>query len=91
MSIRARFLGFVDVIMRIPPLFLLDELLKLNVFFENSRQFENLENSDLNETLSSLSSQNQTDAFESSIDFYGISILFFKFLLFLFGEYNKLN
>lgn len=89
MSIRARFLGFVDVIMRIPPLFLLDELLKLNVFFENSRQFENLENSDLNETLSSLS-QNQTDAFESSIDFYGISILFFKFLLFLFGEY-KLN
>lgn len=86
MSLRARFLGFVDVIMRIPPLFLLDELLKLNVLFENSRQFENLENSDLNETSSLLSAQNQTDAFSSSIDFYGISILFFKFLLFLFGK-----
>lgn len=86
MSLRARFLGFVDVIMRIPPLFLLDELLKLNVLFENSRQFDNLENSDLNETSSLLSAQNQTDAFSSSIDFYGISILFLKFLLFLFGK-----
>lgn len=86
MSLRARFLGFVDVIMRIPPLFLLDELLKLNVLFENSRQFENIENSDLNETSSLLSAQNQTDAFSSSIDFYGISILFLKFLLFLFGK-----
>ena len=83
MSIRARFLGFVDVIMRIPPLFLLDELLKLNVLFENSRQLENFENSDLNETLSA---QNQTDAFTSSIDIYGISLLFFKCLLFLIGE-----
>ena len=83
MSIRARFLGFVDVIMRIPPLFLLDELLKLNVLFENSRQLKNFENSDLNETLSA---QNQTDAFTSSIDIYGISLLFFKCLLFLIGE-----
>lgn len=83
MSIRARFLGFVDVIMRIPPLFLLDELLKLNVLFANSIQLENFENSDLNETLSA---QNQTDAFTSSIDIYGISLLFFKCLLFLIGK-----
>lgn len=71
--------------MRIPPLFLLDELLKLNVFFEDPRQLENLENSNINETLAS-DIVNQTDVSNSSIELYAISILFSKFLLFLLGE-----
>jgi hypothetical protein len=84
MSIRARFLGFVDVLMRIPPLFLLDEFLKMNVFLDSD-----LNN---NDTLSSEIINNQTDAFgdsnnSSSIDFYGLSILLFKFVLFLFGKF----
>lgn len=91
MSIRARFLGFVDVLMRIPPLFLLDEFLKMNVFFESSTK-NILENSDFNESLASEINNNQTDAFaSSSIDIYGLSILLFKFLLFLFGKFLIIN
>lgn len=88
MSLRARFLGLIDVVLRIPPLFLLDEILKMNIFFENSSQLENMENSNLNQTLADELSSNSTDNYSTSIDFYGLSWIFFKFILFLLGEFN---
>jgi hypothetical protein len=81
MSFRAKFLGFVDVIMRIPPLFLLDEILKMNLF-ENSSNFNNLI-VEFNDTISS----NLTDgAAVSNFDFYGLTISLFRCLVFLIGK-----
>lgn len=88
LSIRARFLGLVDVFLRIPPLFLLDEILKMNIFFENSSQLENLDNSNLNQSFADQIASNQTESFTSSIDFYGLSLILFKFILFLLGKFN---
>lgn len=82
MSLRARFLGLIDVVLRIPPLFLLDEILKMNVFFENSSQQEN----SFNETLADEISSNSTETFTASIDFYGLSWILLKFILFLLGK-----
>lgn len=91
MSIRAKFLGFVDVIMRIPPLFLLDEILKMNLFNENSSssQLGSFTNLELNDSaVHSDLSYNQTETFTSSIDLYGLSITLLKCLVFLIGKFN---
>ena len=89
MSIRAKFLGFVDVIMRIPPLFLLDEILKMNLFNENlsSTQLGSFTNLDTNDTiLNSSSTLNQTDSIVSNIDLHGLSVTLFKCVIFLIGK-----
>lgn len=86
-SLRARFLGLIDVVLRIPPLFFLDEILKMNVFFENSSSQENVENSILNDTLGNDIASNQTESYTTSIDFYGISWIFLRFILFLLGKF----
>ena len=88
MSIRAKFLGFVDVIMRIPPLFLLDEILKMNLFESYSPTHFNaakLITETLNNTYYNNPVSNLTDS-GSSFDFYGISITLFKILVFLIGN-----
>lgn len=90
MSLRARFLGLIDVVLRIPPLFLLDEILKMNLFFENSSSQENVENSILNDTLGNEIASNQTESYTASIDFYGLSWIFFRFILFLLGCFSSL-
>jgi len=89
MSIRAKFLGFVDVIMRIPPLFLLDEILKMNLFNENlsSTQLGSFTNLDTNDTiLNSSSTLNQTDSIVNNIDLHGLSVTLFKCVIFLIGK-----
>lgn len=94
MSIRAKFLGFLDVMMRIPSLFLLDEILKMNLFNESSSstQLGNFTNLDtLNDTIIDDMSLNQTDALANSIDFYGLSITLFKCIIFLIGKLLFLN
>lgn len=85
MSIRAKFLGFVDVIMRIPPLFLLDEILKMNLFESSPSHFNNLVG-ELNETINSNLTANLTDTTSASLDFYGLSLTLFKCVVFLIGK-----
>lgn len=75
--------------MRIPPLFLLDEILKMNLFNENlnSTQLGSYTNLDINDTiLNSSSTLNQTDSIVSNIDFHGLSITLFKCVIFLIGK-----
>lgn len=90
MSIRAKFLGFVDVIMRIPPLFLLDEILKMSLFDSASQPINNLvavAAEQLNETIiNSTTASNLTEAASVSLDFYGLSLTLFKCLVFLIGK-----
>lgn len=82
MSIRAKFLGFVDVIMRIPPLFLLDEILKMNLFESSSGHL-------LNRTIEQFSS-NVTESNSGGammiIDFYSSWLTFLKCLIFILGK-----
>lgn len=86
MSIRAKFLGLVDVIMRIPPLFLLDEILKMSLF-ESSQQISNLVVEQLNETIiNNSTASNLTEVASVSLDFYGLSLTLFKCLVFLIGK-----
>jgi hypothetical protein len=86
MSLRAKFLGFVDVIMRIPPLFLLDEILKMNLFSQSSpTQFSQLV-VELNDTINNNLTSNLTDSAGTSLDFYGLSVTLFKCLVFLIGK-----
>lgn len=82
MSIRAKFLGLVDVIMRIPPLFLLDEILKMNLFDTN--------NNIVNRTIEL---SNFTEPFPQgtssySPDFYWTWIALLKCIIFLLGKYT---
>lgn len=83
MSIRAKFLGFIDVIMRIPPLFLLDEILKMNLF-------ENITSTQLKSTIINETILNQTESIGSSIDLQGFSIALFKCIIFLIGKSREL-
>lgn len=85
MSIRAKFLGFVDVIMRIPPLFLLDEILKMNLFESSTSHFSNLV-AELNDTINNNLTSNVTDTATSSLDFYALSVTLFKCVVFLIGK-----
>ncbi|KAG5671481.1 hypothetical protein PVAND_001676 [Polypedilum vanderplanki] len=93
MSIRAKFLAWVDVLMRVAPLFLLDEILKMNLFNENSSstQLGNSTNFDMiNDTIEE-STLNQTEAILSStFDVYTLSITLFKCLIFLIGCFCSL-
>jgi hypothetical protein len=86
MSLRAKFLGFVDVIMRIPPLFLLDEILKMNLFEQSSQSHFNNLVAELNDTINNNSTSNLTDAAGSSFDFYGLTITLLRCLVFLIGK-----
>lgn len=91
MSIRTKILGLVDVIMRIPPLFLIDELLKINmnlpeqneIYFLNLFESDQAVENELNQTASNL-----TDPLidENSINFYVFAVTILKCLLCLFGE-----
>lgn len=81
MSIRAKFLGFVDVIMRIPPLFLLDEILKMN-FFDSSQI--NISVEQLNETI--INNSNLTEEASISLDIFGLTLTMLKLLVFLLGK-----
>jgi hypothetical protein len=75
-----------------PPLFLLDEILKMNLFNENSSstQLASFTNSlELNDTNSDLlSSLNQTESLSGNIDLYGLSVTLLKCLVFLIGEFS---
>lgn len=88
MSMRAKFLGFVDVIMRIPPLFLLDEILKMNVFESSPSQFNTLV-AELNETINNNLTSNLTESASISLDFYGLSLTLFKCLVFIIGKKSE--
>lgn len=90
MSIRAKFLGFVDVLMRIPPLFLLDEILKMNLFESSPTQLNYLV-SELNETISNNITANATEEAASSLDFYAFSVTLFRFVVFLIGKSIRLG
>lgn len=85
MSLRAKFLGFVDVIMRIPPLFLLDEILKMNLFESSPSHFNNLV-AELNDTINNNLTSNLTDTVGTNFDFYGLSLTLFKCVVFLLGK-----
>lgn len=77
MSIRAKFLGLVDVIMRIPPLFLLDEILKMNLFESSSNG--------LNRTIE-LSNLTNSVPEGTVIDFYSTWMTLLKCFIFLLGN-----
>lgn len=85
MSIRAKFLGFVDVVMRIPPLFLLDEILKMNLLESSSSNL--LLNRTLEQFSTNLTEQAETgETMIASIDFYASWLTLLKCLLFLLGR-----
>lgn len=85
MSLRAKFLGFVDVIMRIPPLFLLDEILKMNLFESSPSTLNNLV-AELNDTINNNTTANLTDTAAASVDFFALSLTLFKCVVFLIGK-----
>lgn len=85
MSIRAKFLGFVDVLMRIPPLFLLDEILKMNLFESSPTQLNYLV-AELNDTINNNLTANATETAASNLDFYALSLTLFRLVVFLIGK-----
>jgi hypothetical protein len=93
MSVRAKFLGMVDVLMRIPPLFLLDEILKMNLNdYPPPPPPSNLvilAVEQLNETISNNLTNGVDSAVTSSIDFYALSITLLRCLVFLIGNSLK--
>lgn len=86
MSVRAKFLGMVDVLMRIPPLFLLDEILKMNLNDSPSSDLVNLAVEQFNETISNNFTDGVDSAVTSSIDFYALSVTLLRCLVFLIGN-----
>lgn len=95
MSVRTKVLGLVDVIMRVPPLFIIDEILKISMGIPASNT--NLGSTTigtsefLTETnLSSIEQiiKNSTEnPFNDEIDFYKVlSLTTLKFIVCLFGE-----
>lgn len=86
MSLRAKFLGFIDVLMRIPPLFLLDEILKMNLFESSSPSHFNNLVVELNDTINNNLTSNLTDTMGTNFDFYGLSVTLFKCVVFLIGK-----
>ena len=92
MSFRTKLLAFVDVVMRIPPLFLLDEILKLNMSLPPSENSENNNNffiDALNETTDNLT--NTTTEEQSNINFYIFAITALKCLCCLIGKLKPFN
>lgn len=96
MSVRTKVLGLVDVIMRVPPLFIIDEILKISMGIPNANNTNSGPVSVASELLteSNLSSidriiKNSTEnPFNDEIDFYKVlSLTTLKFIVCLFGEF----
>lgn len=93
MSVRTKVLGLVDVIMRVPPLFIIDEILKISMGIPPNANTTNSGASELL-TESNLSSidriiKNSTEnPFNDEIDFYKVlSLTTLKFIVCLLGEF----
>lgn len=92
MSVRTKVLGFVDVLMRVPPLFLIDEILKISLSFSNT--FEQHQNS--NSLVKNGSAENGgaptiAEGFntvsDEDPDFYKfLSVTTIKFIICLIGK-----
>lgn len=92
MSFRTKLLAFVDVVMRIPPLFLLDEILKLNMSLPPSENSENNSNffiEAFNETTDNLT--NTTTEEQSNVNFYIFAITALKCFCCLIGKLKPFN
>lgn len=97
MSVRTKVLGLVDVLMRVPPLFIIDEILKISMGIPaanntNSGSTTNESSEFLTESnLSSIEQiiKNSTEnPFNDEIDFYQVlSLTTLKFIVCLFGEF----
>lgn len=82
MSVRTRILGFFDVILRVPPLFLLDEIFKIGLGLPIAREEPYL---DLNITKSGLADAEQLNY---DNDFYRVLLTTAcKFIICCIGEY----
>ena len=103
MSIRSKVLGLVDVIMRVPPLFIIDGILKMSMGLPNSTQdfdaastlnTQNNDNFNLSSNLNSIDNDNLNLTaidIDNDLDFLKVfSLLTLKFLLCLFGKYRDL-
>lgn len=94
MSVRTKVLGLVDVIMRVPPLFIIDEILKISMGIPAQTNLgSSTTGSELLKELN-LSSIDQIvknvteNPFNDEIDFYKVlSLTTLKFIVCLFGEF----
>jgi E3 ubiquitin-protein ligase RNF139 len=68
MSIRTKVLGLVDVILRVPPLFIIDEILKINLGLSATSTTQNNQNTEtileniVNSTTNILNSNSKNNA-----------------------------
>lgn len=96
MSVRTKVLGLVDVIMRVPPLLVIDEILKISMGLPGSGYTDS---ADPGAVASTAARNNTTDAFDGSAaadimdalstdpDFYHfLSLTTLKFIICLFGK-----
>lgn len=79
MSVRTKVLGLVDVILRVPPLFVIDGLLKISMGLPTAE----VDSNPINMTTSQIQ-----NAIEDDQEFYRIlSLTTLKFIACLLGEY----
>uniref|UniRef100_A0A1L8DSR7 Putative e3 ubiquitin ligase n=2 Tax=Nyssomyia neivai TaxID=330878 RepID=A0A1L8DSR7_9DIPT len=88
MSVRTRLLGLIDVLMRVPPLFVIDEILKIQMGLATSSMSSPV--STIVENVDNITVENRTDDMQrlvhEEIEFYKvISITTIKFFMCLLG------
>lgn len=95
MSIRLRVLGLLDVILRVPPLFVIDEILKISMglghltFEDEKRNYTtNVVTANGTDDIERIESETSEIIYISDVsDFYKfLSLTTLKFLICLFGE-----
>lgn len=83
MSVRTKVLGLVDVIMRVPPLFVIDEILKIGMGLPNSFSIMDIENA----TISGTNNDSDSNLLYNSSEIQHIlSITTLKFLICVLGK-----
>lgn len=74
MSFRTKILSFVEVILRVPPLFLIDEILKVGIGFTDFHEHDLTDLEQINQMQNAVYKSNYTD-------FIGYDPTFYKYLL----------
>lgn len=93
MSVRTKVLGFVDVLMRVPPLFLIDEILKISLSFSNTveEQLQSsnslVKNGSAENGGASIIAEGFNTVSDEETDFYKfLSVTTIKFIICLIGK-----
>lgn len=87
MSLRSKVLSLVDVILRVPPLFIIDELFRIGLGLPHSENYVSKE-SYLNVTEILTQNESLSETIHYDTQFYKIFVInAAKFILSCFGEY----